>query len=112
MPIKAVLAAIGAAILIAIGVAVVLLTRGDTIDLSDDPRGQEACDALVQAQRYEGDAEIAMGSLLSAAKAALVARTPEIRDTATELDGLDGFGTVDADKLQAVCEDAGIEFPE
>lgn len=123
MPYKAILAALGTAIVVTIIIAVALIATEDRIDLSDDPRGREACDALVQAQEYSGDAEIAIGSLLTAGEAASKARTQEIRDTATGLaegagideadaGGLADFATVDQDELQAVCESAGIEFPE
>lgn len=122
MNLKIMLAGLGAAALVLVGVAVVMLTR-DNIDLSDDPRGREACEALVQALEYSGDAEVGIGSLLMAGEAASKARTEEVRETAQglaegagldedEAGGLADFALVDQDALQAVCEDAGYEFPD
>lgn len=111
MNIKIVIGVIASAAVVLVVVAAVMLSGGG-INLDDDPRGREACEALVQAQEYSGDAEVGMGSLLMAGEAASKARTEEVRETAEPLDGLDDFALVDADALQAVCEDAGFEFPD
>lgn len=84
--------------------------------LENDPRGQEACDQLVQSVEYDGDAEIQMGSLLAAGEAALKARNEDIRAAATPLaedvEELEGFALVDQDALRDACENAGVEVPE
>lgn len=122
MNIKIVIGAIASAAVVLVVVAAVMLSGGG-INLDDDPRGREACEALVQAQEYSGDAEVGIGSLLMAGEAASKARTEEVRETAQglaegagldedEAGGLADFAVVDQDALQAVCEDAGFEFPD
>ncbi|MEP7738573.1 hypothetical protein ABKW28_13025 [Nocardioides sp. 31GB23] len=116
MKIKLVIGALGAAIVALVTVAAILLNGGSGIDLSDDPRGREACDQLVQSIEYDGDMEVRMGSLLAAGEAAAKSRSEEIRAAAEPLaDGveeLEGFALVDEDALRAACEDAGVEVPE
>lgn len=113
---RVLVAGIAGAALVLIALAVVLIARDDFIDLSNDPRGQEACDQLIQSIQYDGDPKIRMGSLLAAGEAALKARTPEIRDAAKPLgegvDEFDGFGVADPDALTAACEKAGVEIPD
>lgn len=110
---RTLVAAIAAAAVVLIIVAAILLSRDNSIDLRDDPRGQEACDALVASIRYSGDSEIGLGSLLGAGQAASKSRTKEIREATNEpVEGLEDFPIVDVDKLTAACEKAGVEIPE
>lgn len=84
---------------------------GETLE--NDPRGQEACEYLVQSVEYEGDPEVAMGSLISAGQAASKARTESIRAAVNDpIEGLEEFPIADADALQEACEDLGVEVPD
>lgn len=77
----------------------------------DDPRGAEACAALVESIRYEGDVEQQLGQMIIAGKAAAKAKSDAIAGTVGEpIEGLD-MPVVDGQELYDACEEEGVEMP-
>lgn len=102
-----------AGIALAAGSVMAVSGCGGSSLADDDPRGQEACDAVIEAIRFEGDTEQYTGQLLIAGQAAEKAKTEAIKSTVGEpIEGLEDFPIVDAEALYAACEEEGVEMPD